>query len=187
MSTGLTDKPGPTKTFMKFKAPAVRSRIGTVNFRQGFCVLLLVLTSSCATQREAKSSSPLQKLVNSELAQFPGHAGVYVKNFKTGEEAGFRADEIFNSASVIKLPVAALVLEKATRGDLNLDQRIPLREEDACIGSGVLQFHDPGLQPTLRDIIFEMIITSDNTATDVAIERAGGVSAVQCLDQDQRL
>lgn len=140
--------------------------------------MLLVLTSSCATQREPKSSSGLQKMVNFELARFPGHAGVFVKHLKTGEEASFRADEIFNSASVIKLPVAALVLEKAARGELSLDQRISLKKEDMRGGTGILQFHDLGLQPTLRDIIFEMIITSDNTATDVAIERAGGVNAI---------
>src|SRR5882724_10691266 len=107
MSRDTTDKSNPMKAFTKFEAHAVCSRIGTVNFRQGFCVLLLVLASSCATQREAKSSSGLQKLLNSELARFPGHAGVYVKHLKTGEEAGFRADEIFNPASVIKLTVAA--------------------------------------------------------------------------------
>jgi hypothetical protein len=84
-------------------ADAVSSRIAPLNPIQVRFILVLVLTSSCATQRD------------SELAGFPGHAGVYVRHLKTGEEAVFRADEIFNSASMIKLPVAALAFEKVSR------------------------------------------------------------------------
>ena len=45
-------------------------------------------------------------------------------------------------------------------------------------GSGVFQFADPGLAPTLRDLIQQMVITSDNTATDVMATRVGGVDAL---------
>jgi beta-lactamase class A len=45
-------------------------------------------------------------------------------------------------------------------------------------GSGIFRFHDPGLQPTLRDVLLQMIITSDNTATDLAIGKVGGVAPV---------
>ena len=45
-------------------------------------------------------------------------------------------------------------------------------------GSGVFQFVDPGLAPTLRDLIQQMVITSDNTATDVMATRVGGVDAL---------
>jgi beta-lactamase class A len=174
----MPDKSNPIETVMKYKTACRAPYSGMVNFARAFLLALFAFTSSCAVHRELKSSSSLQEFVNSELARFPGHAGVYVKNLKTGEDAGFRADEIFNSASVIKLPVAALVLEKAAHGELNLDERVHLRKEDVRIGTGVLQFHDPDLNPTLRDIVFEMIVTSDNTATDIAIGRAGGVPAV---------
>src|SRR5262249_9568417 len=43
---------------------------------------------------------------------------------------------------------------------------------------GIFRFHDPGLQPTLRDVLLQMVITSDNTATDLAIGKVGGVEAV---------
>ena len=42
----------------------------------------------------------------------------------------------------------------------------------------MLRYHDARLQPTIRDVIMQMIITSDNTATDIAIARVGGVAAV---------
>ena len=44
-------------------------------------------------------------------------------------------------------------------------------------GSGIFRYHDAGLQPTLRDVLMQMIITSDNTATDLAIAQVGGVGA----------
>ncbi len=45
-------------------------------------------------------------------------------------------------------------------------------------GSGIFRYHDPGLQPTLRDVLLQMIITSDNTATDLSIAQVGGVEKV---------
>src|SRR5688500_11757191 len=57
------------------------------------------------------SHASLQSLLEAELARFPGRAGVWVKHLTTGEEAGVRADEVFNSASVIKLPVLVLAFE----------------------------------------------------------------------------
>ncbi len=45
-------------------------------------------------------------------------------------------------------------------------------------GTGVLQYHDLGFRPTLRDVITEMIITSDNTATDIVLMKIGGPAAV---------
>jgi beta-lactamase class A len=53
-----------------------------------------------------------------------------------------------------------------------------MRKSDIRGGSGVLRYHDVGLRPTVRDLITQMVITSDNTATDMMIAQVGGVSAV---------
>jgi beta-lactamase class A len=66
----------------------------------------------------------------------------------------------------------------AEKGTLNLDARVPIGKADKRGGSGVLRYHDAGLQPSIRDVLMQMIITSDNTATDIAIARVGGVPAV---------
>jgi beta-lactamase class A len=120
----------------------------------------------------------LQRLLDAELARFPGRAGVWVKHITTGEEAGVRADDTFNSASVIKIPVLLLAYELADKGSASLDERITIRKEDIRGGSGIFRYHDAGLQPTLRDVLMQMVITSDNTATDLAIARVGGVARV---------
>ena len=123
-------------------------------------------------------SSGLQRLLDAELARFPGRAGVWIKHLTTGEEAGVRADETFNSASVIKIPVLIMGYQLAEKGALNLDERVTIRKEDIRGGSGMFRHHDVGLQPTLRDVLTQMVITSDNTATDIAIAKVGGVARV---------
>jgi beta-lactamase class A len=120
----------------------------------------------------------LQRLLEADLARFPGRAGVWVKHLTTAEQAGVRADETFNSASVIKIPVLVIAYQMVEKGALSLDERITIRKEDVRGGSGMFRHLDIGLQPTLRDVLTQMIITSDNTATDIAITKVGGVAAV---------
>ena len=122
--------------------------------------------------------SALQSLLTRSAADFPGKAGIWVKHLKTGETAGVRENEIFNSASVIKIPVLVLAFQMADRGELKLDERVTIRKEDIRGGSGIFRYHDEGLQPTVRDVLLQMIITSDNTATDLSIVKVGGVARV---------
>jgi beta-lactamase class A len=129
-------------------------------------------------QQPARSASGLQRLLDAELARFPAKAGVWVKHLTTGEEASVRGDEAFNSASVIKIPVMVLAFQMADKGQLSLSERITINASDFRGGSGVFRYNDPGLQPTLRDVLLQMIITSDNTATDLAIAKVGGVAKV---------
>jgi beta-lactamase class A len=126
----------------------------------------------------AQSTSGLQRLLDAELARMPARSGVWVKHLTTGEEAGVRADDTFNSASVIKLAVLALAYQMADQRALSLDERVTIRKEDVRGGSGIFRYHDAGLQPTVRDVLMQMVITSDNTATDLAIAKVGGVARV---------
>ncbi len=120
----------------------------------------------------------LQALVDAEMPKIPARGGLWVKHLTTGEEAAYHADDVFNSASVIKIPVAVQALEMVDAGTLTLATRLTLRAEDVRGGSGIFRYHDPGLQPTLRDVLLQMIITSDNTATDLSIGQVGGVDKV---------
>ena len=133
---------------------------------------------ACSSLLLAQQPSALDALLTRASAEFPGRAGIYVKHLTTGETAGVRDAEVFNSASVIKIPVLVIAFQMVDKGALNLDERITIRKEDIRGGSGVFRYHDPGLQPTLRDVLLQMVITSDNTATDLAIARVGGVARV---------
>lgn len=78
-----------------------------------------------------------------------------------------------NPLSVIKIPIMVLAFRDAEAGRLDLDERYPVGPSDMRRGSGLLQTFAPGLAPTYRDLITQMIITSDNTATDIMIGRVG--------------
>ena len=131
-----------------------------------------------ATTAPTPRPASLQALLDAELPKIPARSGIWVKHLTTGEIGAVRDDETFNSASVIKIPVAVQALEMADARTLDLGARLTLTAADVRGGSGVLRYHDPGLQPTLRDVLLQMIITSDNTATDLAIAQVGGVASV---------
>lgn len=130
-------------------------------------------------------TSPLNALLTRAAAEFPGKAGIWVKHLTTGETAGVGDGVLLNSASVIKIPVMVLAFQMAERGEIKLDERITIRKEDLRGGSGIFRYHDAGLQPTFRDVLLQMIITSDNTATDLAIAKVGGVARVNAWLKEQ--
>ena len=123
----------------------------------------------------AGADPELQRLLAVEAAGFPGKMTAYVKQLATGQEASIAPDEPMSSMSVIKLGILAKAYQMAEGDTLNLDERITLRTTDLRGGSGIFQFHSPGLNPTLRDFLWEMVITSDNTATEAMLTRVGGV------------
>jgi beta-lactamase class A len=144
--------------------------------------LVLLLPASSLTQ---SGKSGLTRLLEGELSRFPARTGIYVKHMTTGEEAGVREHEQFNSASVIKLPVMVIAFQMADEKKLSLDERVEMKKSDFRGGSGVLRFFNIGLSPTIRDAITQMIITSDNSATDIMIAKVGGIDRVnQWLKQN---
>jgi beta-lactamase class A len=140
--------------------------------------LLLCCLIPVFAQSQTGPKSGLTRLLDAELSRFPAKTGIYIKHMTTGEEAGVREHELFNSASVIKLPVMVMAFQMADAKKLNLLERVELKKSDYRGGSGVLRSFSVGLSPTWLDLITQMVITSDNSATDVLIARVGGVDAV---------
>ena len=144
--------------------------------------ILIVIVTLIAPAAVAAQSSPapgqLAAAIEAELGQIPANTGLYLKHLKTGDEVAVRADVSFNSQSVIKIPIMVRAFQLAEQGKLNLDERVTIGRAELRDGSGVFQFADLGIAPTLRDLIQQMIITSDNTATDVMATKVGGVPAL---------
>jgi len=102
-----------------------------------------------------------------------GIVGVAATHLLTGRHISYREDELFPTASVIKLPLLVTLYEDAIAGRIDLSERVTYREDTKVAGSGVLQFLDDGLNPTLRDLSVLMMSVSDNTATDLLFDRVG--------------
>ena len=104
---------------------------------------------------------------------FDGRCGVSVLNLETNETTQYHADEIFPTASVIKLAVLITLMAQCEAGDYTLTDPLMLRKADKIGGSGLLQFMTPGLVMPIRDWAFLMMNISDNTATNVLIDHVG--------------
>ena len=126
--------------------------------------------------------SPLEGTILGRLDSLPAQSSFYAKDLRTGREVAIRADVPMNTASVIKIPVMILAFRDAEAGRLNLDERHTITAGEQRRGSGLLQTFAVGLQPTYRDIITQMIITSDNTATDIMIAKVGLPRVNRLLD-----
>jgi N-acetylated-alpha-linked acidic dipeptidase len=105
--------------------------------------------------------------------RFPGDMSIYMKNLATGEEISLDSDKVFETFSVIKLAIASEVMHQVEAGKFLLSDRIPLTAANERLPSGVLYALDPGLTPTVKDLLTLMIIISDNEATDALADKVG--------------
>lgn len=111
--------------------------------------------------------------VESLVQSFAGEAGVFAINLRTGEEIAVNADARFPTASTIKTAVMLEVYGQAAEGKLSLDEVLPVKDDERVGGSGVLNGMSPGLSMKVRDLVHLMIVLSDNTATNVLVNRVG--------------
>jgi beta-lactamase class A len=105
------------------------------------------------------------------LAALPGEAAAYAVGADGGVLFAEREDEPFPSASVIKLPMVMALYADAARGLIDLDERVAVGER--VDGSGVLRHMRDVDRLSLRDLATLSIIVSDNTATNLVIDRIG--------------
>lgn len=131
-------------------------------------VVILLLAAA-----PAALGADLQKDLDSMAARHAGKVALYAKNLKTGATVAISADEPVQTASVIKLPIMIEAFYQAKAGKVRLEERLRLTKDNQVPGSGVLTQLQPGLEPTLLDAITLMIIVSDNTATNMVIDRIG--------------
>lgn len=90
-----------------------------------------------------------------------------------------RGDDVFLSASTIKIAIMIELFRRIDAGELSLDAPYTLRMEDKVPGSGVLQQLHDGIGLTLGDIVYLMMSISDNPATNILIDHLGieGINA----------
>jgi beta-lactamase class A len=119
----------------------------------------------------------LQERVKSLASAHKGQVALFAKNLATGETLTINADTPVKTASVIKLAIMVDAFLEVKEGKRSLTDSIVLRAEEKVFGSGAFHFMHDGLQLTLEDTIWNMMIFSDNTATNLMID-ALGTSAV---------
>ena len=138
-------------------------------------------TSNSTQQPLGQEITPLKAKIQTLVAQYPQlQAGVFLLDLETRAYLDLNSDSTFASASTIKLPILIALFQDVEAGKVRLDESLTLKPEMRVGGSGDLQYKKPGTEYILLEVAKKMIAISDNTATNMLIERLGGIEA---LDQ----
>lgn len=121
----------------------------------------------------AQTLSRLRSALEQRIASHQGVVGLFAKDLTSGEVLSIRGSEPFPSASVIKVPILVELFQQVEKGPLKLADPLVLLAADQRPGSGVLQFLSTPHTLTVGDAAMLMIILSDNSATNLIIDKVG--------------
>ena len=105
--------------------------------------------------------------------QSTGHFSCCLIDATTRALWHFQGHTVWPAASIIKVPILVELYARFDAGDLDLDERVCLEDASRVGGAGVLFELHTGLELTLRDLGILMTVISDNTASNMLIERLG--------------
>ncbi len=129
-------------------------------------------TAQMADRSPARAdTASLHRTLDAIAGAHHGIVGYAVRNLDTGERLSLRGDETFPTASLIKVPILVTLFDLVDKNMLALDDPLTVLKIDQVPGSGVLQFMHPGMTLTVRDAATLMITLSDNTATNLVLDR----------------
>src|SRR5215472_5455550 len=134
---------------------------------------ILAVPTAQAEKGDGATDAKLEQQLAALAAVHRGHVTVYAKQWNTGRVVAIDAEQPVQTASVIKLAILFEAMEQVRAGKAKWDEKITLAKGDGVSGSGVLTFFDAPLTLTLKDVLTMMVIVSDNTATNLAIDRLG--------------
>ncbi|HKO15822.1 MAG TPA: serine hydrolase, partial [Gemmatimonadaceae bacterium] len=168
----------PTPTpMLTFTRSMRRRRAGRLS---ALASLLVLPACAGAQQRAALSIAParvdvdtmaLHHTLDSLEHNFHGVLGYTIRDIDTGLLLSQRGDETFPTASLIKVPILVTLYDLVGKGDISLDAPLTVLRIDQVPGSGILQFMHPGMELSVRDAAVLMIDLSDNTATNLLLDR----------------
>jgi beta-lactamase class A len=133
-------------------------------------LLLLNFTTQIAAAQEKTLAARLLPLIKAHH----GKVAVAVKQLDGGETYYLDADEEMPTASLIKFMIMLEVYMQVSEEKVKLSDMLTLREKDKVPGSGILTYHfSEGATFSLRDATRLMMVFSDNTATNLVLDKIG--------------
>lgn len=158
-------------------------------------LLFIFLTVAVCSFSQKKNAAPPPSTPNYEQrlraeverlsAISGGRLGVSAIHIESAKRFSQNGQEPFPMASSYKIPIAIQLLTKIDSGKLSLDNMIEFSYKDLHIGSGMLseRFNwpnsaKPGVALSVRSLLELMLLISDNSATDMCLQLAGGPAQV---------
>ena len=153
-----------------------------------FAAIFALMALPVRAQQNAQEKEQIlwQKLaatVNEVDGKLDGVLAVAILDLSTGQKYLLHADEVMPTASSIKIAILAELYRQAQQSKLKLTDFYTLQQSDRVGGSGITSVFSPGMtRLTLRDVAGLMISVSDNSATNVIIDRVGMENVNALLD-----
>ena len=158
------------------------TRSRTLRVAATYAAILLAGVIACAATRVGQTGVGRLQIVRADTAALRrkldsiadahhGVVGYSVIDLETGARINRRGDETFPTASLIKVAILVTVYDLVAKGQLSLDDPLTVLKIDQVPGSGVTQFLHNGTVLTVHDAVWLMSTISDNTATNLLLDR----------------
>jgi beta-lactamase class A len=157
--------------------------------RIAFVVLFLGSAWGSAAAQASEGSAAKQEILWQKLEssisdvdrKLDGVLGIAIEDLSSGHKYLLHEDQVFPQASSIKIAVLAELYHQAQQGKLKLSDLYTVQSSDLVPDSDIMSGLTPGVtKVTLRDLATMMVAVSDNSATNVLIDRLG-VETVNAL------
>jgi beta-lactamase class A len=153
-------------------------------------VCFFLLLCACIAQSAAPSAGKQQILwqkLECQIQEIDQHLdgvmGIAIEDLTTGDHFFLHENEVFAQASSIKITVLANLYLQAQQGKLKLTDLYTVQSADLVPDSDIMNGLTPGVtRVTLRDLATMMIAVSDNSATNVLIDKVGMQNVNAMLD-----
>jgi beta-lactamase class A len=107
----------------------------------------------------------LTEKIEDLVKDFQGDVGIYVRHLSTGQSVAIRTDELYPTASMIKVPILVTLFNKIASGELNYDDKQIYADSLYYPGEDILGSFKAGEELLLSKLVMLMITMSDNTAS----------------------
>ena len=131
----------------------------------------------------AAPAQTLSSRVEAVIERTPGTVSLFAKNLDTGKTFAIRADARVRTASTIKLPIMATLFHEVKADRVQWNEMLAVNKEDKVSGSGILREFTDGIKFPIRDLMHLMIVMSDNTATNVILDRITADTVNRYMDE----
>jgi beta-lactamase class A len=140
---------------------------------------IAIAALACAAHGET-----LQESLKARIGNFPGTVTLYAKNLDSGQAVEIRGSDPVRTASTIKLPILCAVFDAVAHDKASWTEPLTVTAAEKVSGSGVIASEiSDGVQLPLRDVTHLMIVLSDNTATNMVLDRFGADMVNAYLDR----
>lgn len=141
--------------------------------RKILTLAFVLFLAPAAARADTKWKTQFAKSLSRLDRKYQGGLGVYVKDLAGGDELALHADEPWYLASGVKVPIALEVLKQVEDGQVSLYTLVRLESADYIDGAGETNYKAPGSMLSVRYLLEQMLVNSDNTASDLLIRLVG--------------